>query len=614
MPNNLTGSKAKLTYQELLHVSDGIDGTLKTVYDGDGTALPIKVSNNQVSISSTSSSDAFKINQTGSGNAFVVEDSTSPDSNPFVIDANGNVINGYTAATGVKNYANNAIIPRDQLHGLTLATGTMAPTVWSPTASNAPGIVFSKSLGTSVNSYTLVTNNAALGAISFAGSDGAEFQTGASILSSVDGTAGLSSMPARLSFSTTPSGAVIPVERMRISSNGNISIGTSTSVRANVDNRKPITGATTFSGNLNFNIVQNDVTTMAVGYESLLGTLASSFVLAELDHFRARQSTIGAGSSVTNQYGFYVENTLVGATNNYGFHANIPSGTDRWNFYAAGSANNYFAGSLGIGSTSLAGYNINIQKNITGAVTSYGVFNSGDIQSDVTTSAHYYATTSSTQATAFTLTDLYHYRAIQGTFGAGSTVTNQIGFSVSATLIGGTNNFAFRGMIPSGTNRWNFYAGGTADNAFAGNSRFGGTTTPVATVDVTGSVLATTTILSKGPTSGIGYATGAGGAVTQATSKTTGVTLNTVSGQITLNAASLAANTAAGFTLTNSAISATDVIQISIASGVTTAGSYFVVVDAVANGSCRITIRNVTAGALAEALVLNFAVIKAVIS
>ncbi|MBV9529245.1 hypothetical protein [Sphingomonas sp.] len=109
----------------------------------------------------------------------------------------------------------------------------------------------------------------------------------------------------------------------------------------------------------------------------------------------------------------------------------------------------------------------------------------------------------------------------------------------------------------------------------------------------------------------VGYSTGAGGAVTQATAKSTGVTLNKLSGQVTMNAGSLAAGAAAGFTLTNSQIAASDIVKVNIASGAS-ADSYVVGVDAVAAGSCRISLRNLSAGALAEAVVLNFAVIKAV--
>jgi hypothetical protein len=106
-----------------------------------------------------------------------------------------------------------------------------------------------------------------------------------------------------------------------------------------------------------------------------------------------------------------------------------------------------------------------------------------------------------------------------------------------------------------------------------------------------------------------GYGAGSGGIVTQATSKATGVTLNKVSGQITMNGAALAAAAEVAFTLTNSAIAATDVVVVCIASGGTSA-SYATSITAVAAGSCEITVGNWSAGSLSEALVLNFVVIK----
>jgi hypothetical protein len=109
-----------------------------------------------------------------------------------------------------------------------------------------------------------------------------------------------------------------------------------------------------------------------------------------------------------------------------------------------------------------------------------------------------------------------------------------------------------------------------------------------------------------------GYGAGAGGTVTQATSKSTGVTLNTRCGTVTMNAAELAANTAVSFTLTNSQVEATDMVMISH-SGAGTFGAY--VCDArAAAGSASVVVRNVTAGALSEAIVLRFAIVKAVTS
>ena len=67
----------------------------------------------------------------------------------------------------------------------------------------------------------------------------------------------------------------------------------------------------------------------------------------------------------------------------------------------------------------------------------------------------------------------------------------------------------------------------------------------------------------------IGYSAAAQGAVTQATSKSTGVTLNTSAGRITMNNAALAGGAAASFTLTNSSISTNDTIIVCVSSNTT---------------------------------------------
>lgn len=110
-------------------------------------------------------------------------------------------------------------------------------------------------------------------------------------------------------------------------------------------------------------------------------------------------------------------------------------------------------------------------------------------------------------------------------------------------------------------------------------------------------------------TSEIGYAAAAQGAVTQLTSKSTAVTLNTSAGVITMNNASLATATNATFTLNNSIISAKDAVVLTIASGQTTPGSYNVFANALAAGTVSITLRNISGGTLSEAIVVNFAIL-----
>lgn len=134
-------------------------------------------------------------------------------------------------------------------------------------------------------------------------------------------------------------------------------------------------------------------------------------------------------------------------------------------------------------------------------------------------------------------------------------------------------------------------SGGTLDNTPIG------ATTPNTIVGTT--VYATTEI---------GYGTAAQGTVTQATSKSTGVTLNKSTGQITMNGAALASATTVLFTLTNSILSAKDVLIVNVGSG-GTSGAYWPFVANVGAGSAVIGVYNNTAGSLSEAIVLNYAIL-----
>ena len=109
-----------------------------------------------------------------------------------------------------------------------------------------------------------------------------------------------------------------------------------------------------------------------------------------------------------------------------------------------------------------------------------------------------------------------------------------------------------------------------------------------------------------------GYTTGSGGTVTQLTSKSTGVTLNKPTGQITLNTAALAGDTTVSFVLTNSVIETNDILIMNHISG-GVAGSYLLNAQAAA-GSATINVRNVTTGSLSDLIVIAFAVIKSVIA
>lgn len=128
----------------------------------------------------------------------------------------------------------------------------------------------------------------------------------------------------------------------------------------------------------------------------------------------------------------------------------------------------------------------------------------------------------------------------------------------------------------------------------------------------TGTSVSTTSSQVISGTGKQGYTTGSGGTVTQLTSKATAVTLNKPTGQITLNNAALAADTTVSFTLTNTIIEAGDILILNHISG-GTAGSYLLNAQSAA-GSASINVRNITTGSLSEAIVIAFAVIKAVVA
>lgn len=177
---------------------------------------------------------------------------------------------------------------------------------------------------------------------------------------------------------------------------------------------------------------------------------------------------------------------------------------------------------------------------------------------------------------------------------------------------------------------------GTADNSYTFNSR-GVFETPVikhtpfadqaavTASGVTGSagMLVYNTALAQfqGYTSGwysvltsdkIGYTAGVGGTVTQINTKATPVTLSKISGQITTHTEALAGNATVIFDVINTTVAVTDTIIINMKSSGTHTGDYQCWIAAVGGGSFTVALRNMSGSPYAEAVTMNFAVIKAV--
>jgi hypothetical protein len=131
----------------------------------------------------------------------------------------------------------------------------------------------------------------------------------------------------------------------------------------------------------------------------------------------------------------------------------------------------------------VAGTAFRFDADITGSTAGRGMLLSATYRPDVTSTGITFTSLAGTDASAFTLADMYHFSASQGTLGAGSAVTNQIGFIANA-MTGATNNYGFFANLAAASNRWNFYAPGTANNAYAGNSSFGNASVPTAKVHI----------------------------------------------------------------------------------------------------------------------------------
>lgn len=110
-------------------------------------------------------------------------------------------------------------------------------------------------------------------------------------------------------------------------------------------------------------------------------------------------------------------------------------------------------------------------------------------------------------------------------------------------------------------------------------------------------------------TNGVGYTPGAGGTVTQATSKSTAVTLNKPSGRITLNGSAMSAGATVSFTLNNTTIAEGDTVLLSLSGAMGTFVNYNLW-SYVGAGYVLIAIKNISGGLLSDAPTINFAVIK----
>jgi hypothetical protein len=173
-------------------------------------------------ISGSSSADAVRITQTGSGNALVIEDSASPDSTPLVINSNGQILIGKISSDSSLRTID--IVAIGDIDGIN--NGNIRSV---RSGNNGDGVTFhqGKTRGTP-EALVIVQNNDNLGNFLWTGYDGVIQQGSASISCFVDGTPSESNLPSRLVFNTTASDSGTAGNRMVITNSGNVGIATST--------------------------------------------------------------------------------------------------------------------------------------------------------------------------------------------------------------------------------------------------------------------------------------------------------------------------------------------------------------------------------------------------
>lgn len=323
------------------------------------TAAGTLTVNDITAINANSASTALTINQSGAGNRVTTGITT--------IDNIGRVlVGGATTARDI------GITPIVQVEGPSSSYSTILIARNSADTSQ-PSLRFVKSRGTTTGSLTAVQNNDTLGSIFFVGTDGANHIGGASISAWVDGTPGTNDLPTRLTFHTCADGSASDLERMRIDNAGAVGIGdtTLTGYRLKVGGTIPNASSGYSIGIASVNTFNPAVATVA-GYNYLSSPSVSTGTLADLRHYQAQQGTFTG--TVTNQYGFYVSSGVNGATNNFGFYSALAAGTNRWNFYSQGDAQNYFSGNTGIGGLPSGTYKLEVTGDayISGNLTVNG--------------------------------------------------------------------------------------------------------------------------------------------------------------------------------------------------------------------------------------------------
>jgi hypothetical protein len=466
---------------------------------------------------------ALRITQTGTGDAFLVEDSTNPDTSPFVIDNAGNV------GIGIKPEASNTWISGSVIPAFEIARGTNLTTAliksYSTSSSSGAVLALAHSKSNTVGTETATASGDEFGYVSFEGVNSSlTAGGGAYIVGSQSGAAGATYLPTDLIFHTSD-GIIAPAARMTIDSSGDVGIGTSSpaATQSGLDissgglslvigadsGGSTRTNTTTKIGRISsyhYTNAEEPVAVVVTSIESGANTIqfggGSSLLNAATDlRFLTAANTttttgtermridssgnVGIGSSATNRLSLTYDSVGGVATigpNSSSGNTSLTLGTS-----SAGTYVNRLtitsAGNVGIADVNNA-YNLYTENDNTTTGTSQYSIGAVATMSGTTFSGSFLSqlriAASTTAASAAGL------RIVNPTLARGASITNCYGIYID-DITSGASDYGIRSLVSSGANRFNLYIDGTAQNYFAGNVGIG-TASPATQLHANGTI------------------------------------------------------------------------------------------------------------------------------
>ena len=608
MPTNLTGTTIASTFDQLLHVDDGPTATEKTVYSGTGVATALSVGTESASV------DNIKLD----GNTISTTDTNgdltlAPNGTGSVAIAKAAITGG--AISGITDLAiadggTGASTALDARANLGLASmATQAASAVSITGGSITGVVFTGSFTgiTSIESTTFATSAAAAGAN----------LTGNTL--AADGT------DTNININITPKGT-----GSLVASNVNVLGATYDTVSFSVAAQDGTPNDVTFSADGVRMFMLGGATDTVYEYALSTPWLPSSAVLSTSFSVTAQDTAPTGIFFRPDGMKLY----MIGQTNDTVYQYALTSP------YSVATAS-YESKSFSVAAQDITPTGVWFRPN---GLTMYAVGSTGDsvyqytlsTAWDVSTATFLQAFSISGQETvpnSIVLTGDGQRMFVCGQTGDDVNVYSlSTAWNISTATFLGVASVSGQEITPTGIyvrpDGSKVYVVGTTNDTVYQYS------VPSISFDLTGSLtlngsatvaqdLVANGILSGQivqATGSLGYPVGTGGAVTQLTSRTTGVTLNKITGAITLVAGSIGGHDADEFTLTNSTIGANDVVILVIKSGVDAATRkyYQVHTVTVAAGSCVISVGNIDNATIpaagTESPVIQFVVLKGAVA